>query len=71
MTAKKYTDTERRNARKAGFKRKAPKKPKMSSKSPEVYERYISRYNEWVDQMKAKAKDYARTNKLKEAVRKI
>ncbi len=62
---KKFTQDEMRLAKKAGFKRKKPKKPKASS-TLSVQENYVSRYNAYVDEIKRKAKDA----KKKEAIRK-
>lgn len=54
MTAKTFTETEKEAARAAGFKTKKPKKPK--SKTEKSLNSYITRYNAWVDKLKAKAK---------------
>lgn len=52
----KVSSEEIRKARKAGFKRKAPKKPKKSA-SVSVLENYISRHNEWAKELKAAGKN--------------
>lgn len=62
---KSYTDAEHRDAKKAGFKRKKPKKPAASA-SLRTLENWVARYNQWVTDLKAKAKQY----KQKEADKK-
>jgi len=54
---KKYTADEYRNAKKMKFKAKKPKKPKASATLNSL-ESYIERYNNWVDKIKAKSKDF-------------
>lgn len=62
------TAEEKRLARKEKFKKKAPKKPKMSS-SHDVWKRYVERYNDWAKEVKAKAKAYRDKEALIKKVR--
>ncbi len=52
----KVSSEEIRKARKAGFKRKAPKKPKRTA-SVTTLENYISRHNEWAKELKSAGKN--------------
>ena len=61
---KKLSAEELRKARKSGFKRKKPKKPKASA-SLTVLENWVSRYNQWVDDAKAKIKQAAEKEREK------
>jgi len=54
---KTFSEEQKRKARKMGFKSKAPKRPKASA-TLMTLERYVMRYNDWVDRMKDKAKAY-------------
>jgi len=56
MALTKVSPEEIRKARKAGFKRKAPKKPKRSA-SAQTLENYISRHNAWAKDLKAAGKN--------------
>lgn len=62
---KKISNEELRKARRAGFKRKKPKKPKQSA-SLNAMEGYVSRYNDWVNA----AREKIRYAKQKEAEKK-
>lgn len=53
MSLLKITPEEKKNARKASFKKKAPKKPK--SKTFEAMTNFISRYNGYARELKAAA----------------
>jgi len=53
MAYSKFTPEDLRNARKAGFKKKKPKKPK--TKTYNALERFQDRYNQWVKDLKAAA----------------
>lgn len=64
-----YSESEKRNARKAGFKKKAPKKPRMSSKNLDTMERWVERYNEWVREMKTKASEAKRLESIRHDIR--
>ena len=64
-TLLKLSAEELRKARKAGFKKKAPKKPKLSS-SLSTMEGYVSRHNDWVKQARTKIAE----NKKREGLRK-
>lgn len=55
-------------ARKAGFKRKAPKKPKMSA-SLTVMQGYFERVKEYEKAAKAKASEYRKREALKKKIR--
>jgi hypothetical protein len=65
MELRKINDETLRKARKAGFKAKAPKKPKQSA-SATVMKNYIARHNEWV----SKANEAAKKSNEKEALKK-
>ena len=52
---KTFTATEMQAAKLAGFRTSKPKKPK-GKKTVAKQERYIARYNVWVDKLKVKAK---------------
>ena len=54
---KKYSDKEWSEAKKAGFRRKKPKKPKASA-SLTVLNNYVTRWNKYVDDVKKAAKKY-------------
>ena len=66
-TINKFTPEELKLARKAGFKRKKPKKP--STKSYSSMENFISRYNEWVKDLKAAASNGRKMEAMKKAIR--
>lgn len=57
-----------RLARKAGFKRKAPKKPKQSA-SLATMEGYVARHNQWVKDAKSRIAGEKRREKLKKQIR--
>ena len=67
---KKPTSDEMRQARKAGFRRRRPKKPKMSS-SKNALENYAGRYNDWCKGMRQAVKDGKEREKLQEQIRRI
>jgi len=69
MAMKKFTAEELRKARKSGFRKKAPKKPKTSA-SVSTLESYVSRFNAYVDEMKAKAKETDKKDKLLKEIKK-
>jgi len=69
MKALTFTNDDKRRARLAGFRKKAPKKPK--GKTENSLENYIDRYNDWVKEMKDKAKEGKRLDDLKDQVRKV
>lgn len=52
MALAKVSAEEIRKARKSGFKRKAPKKPKRSA-SVTTLENYVARHNEWAKALKS------------------
>jgi len=58
---------ELRNARKAGMKRKAPKKP--GAKSYNALENYLRRYSDWSKDVKTAAAKGRKFDELKKAVR--
>lgn len=62
------TDSEKSAARKAGFKRKAPARPKISA-SNATLERYIERYNDWVKAAKAAIAEGKKRELLKKQIR--
>ncbi len=68
MALKTFSEEQKRKARKMGFKSKAPKKPKASASLTSL-ENWQSRYNDWIDRMKAKAQDFDKreTDKKKKA----
>lgn len=57
MALKTFSEEQKRKARKMGFKSKAPKSPKASASLTSL-QNWESRYNDWVDRMKAKAQDF-------------
>lgn len=57
-TIKKLTPAELASARRAGYKRKKPKKPRASA-TLNALEAFVARYNEWVDGARAKIKEKA------------
>lgn len=61
---KTITPDQLRKAKKAGFKKKKPKKPKASA-SLTVLENWVSRYNAWIDDAKNKIKEADRKEKEK------
>ncbi len=63
----KPTSDEMKKARGAKFRRKRPKKPKANA-SLGVMENYVSRYNDWCRDVKAKAKEYESKHKLRETI---
>jgi len=64
---KKISVDELRKARKSGFKRKSPKRPKRSA-GLSVLESYIARYNAWVDDARSKMRDASKRHKLQKQV---
>lgn len=59
MALKKLTPVELANARKAGYKKKKPKKPRVAA-TLNVLENYVVKYNEWVDGARAKIKEQSK-----------
>lgn len=68
MTISSISAAELSEARKGGFKRKKPKKPKQSASLASM-ENWIIRYNAWIKDAKAKASDYKKAKKLKDQIR--
>jgi len=68
-TVLKYSEEDKRNARKGGFKKKRPKKPK--SKTHASITSYIKRYNQWVKDLKEAAKKGRELDSLKDKMRDI
>lgn len=66
-TLKTISTKELSEARKGGFGRKKPKKPKQSA-SLSSMEGYIDRFNRWVDDAKQKAKEYREREALKKKI---
>jgi len=58
---------DQRKARKGGFKRKAPKKPK--SKTVNSIESYIDRHNQWVKDARAAITKHNKLETLKKQIR--
>jgi len=67
-TISKISAEELRLARKGGFRRKKPKKPKMNS-SLHTFENWVARYNAWCKDAKHKASEYKKAQKLKDQIR--
>lgn len=67
MALIKVSSDEIRKARKAGFKRKAPKKPKKSA-SLSTLESYVSRHNEWAKSLKEAGRSLDKKAKLVKAI---
>lgn len=63
ITAKNYTELELRKARKMGFKKKKPTKPKRSA-SVTKKELYLAKFNDFVDDVKMWAAEYERDQRL-------
>lgn len=63
----KISNEDIRKARKAGFKRKKPSKPK--AKTELALENWIARYNNWVKDAKSKISDGKKLDALKKQVR--
>lgn len=63
-----YTNEEMTKAKLGGFKKKKPKKPK--SKTERALMNYISKYNNWVSELKKKSKEGAKLYALRQAVTK-
>lgn len=68
MALAKLSAEQLRLARKAGFKKKAPKKPKQSA-SLSTMESYVSRYNDWCKQARQKISDGKKRENLKKQIR--
>jgi len=62
----KVSPEDKKNARKAGFKKKAPKKPK--SKTYDSMTGFISRYNGWAKELKAAASKGKKIEGLKKTI---
>lgn len=67
-TLSKISTEDLRKARKAGFKKKAPKKPKQSA-SLATMESYVSRYNQWCKDARQKVADGKKRETLKKQIR--
>jgi len=65
----KITPDQLKAARKAGFGRKCPKKPKKSASVAQL-ENYISSHNTWVKEAKAKASKKASESSKKKSLQK-
>jgi hypothetical protein len=63
-----YTNEEMAKAKMGGFKKKKPKKPK--SKTERSISNYIDKYNNWVKELKSKAKEGKKLYDLKQALTK-
>jgi len=70
MKAQTITNEQLKDARKAGFRRKKPRKPRASA-SKATFENFIKRWNEYCTEAKRKAAEYRQREKLKDQVRKI
>lgn len=68
MALKKLSAADLAKARAAGFKRKAPKKPKTNASLP-VLENYVVRYNTWVTEAKDKIRSQAKRMSLLKAIK--
>jgi hypothetical protein len=69
MAFLKFSPEELRNAKKAGFKRKKPRKPK--SKTLAALTSFQERYNQYVKDMKQAASDGKKLEALKKEVRNV
>jgi len=67
MALAKLSADQLRQARKAGFKRKAPKKPKQSA-SLSVMENYVAKHNSWVKDARAAISANKRKETLKKSI---
>lgn len=67
-TLAKLSDSDKKAARRAGYKRKAPAKPKMSA-STAVMERYVERWNDWVKGARAAIADAKKRETLRKQIR--
>lgn len=67
-TLAKLSEKEKADARRAGYKRKAPAKPKMSA-SNATLERYIERYNDWVKGARAAIAEQKKREALLKKIR--
>lgn len=67
---KKISAAELSKARRAGFKRKKPKKPKTSAPLSS-WEAYVDRYNRWVDDARSKVKEKASKESAKSKKKKL
>jgi hypothetical protein len=61
-----YTSDELKKARRAGFKRKRPKQPKRVTENS--VSNYLTKYNEWVRELKAAAKNYGKKKSTRKTV---
>jgi hypothetical protein len=66
-TLAKLTSEQLREARKAGFKRKAPKKPKRGATLASM-EAYVARHNEFVKEAKHAVSAYKKRAHLAKAI---
>lgn len=67
MKALTFTPDEKRRARLAKFRKKAPKKPK--GKTISSLENWLGRYNAWVKELKAAANEGKKLDDLRNEVR--
>lgn len=67
MELKKVNETKLKEARKAGMKRKAPKKPSRNA-SKATLETYVKRYNAWVDDVNKAAAENAQKEAMKRKI---
>lgn len=68
-TIMKISDSDLREARRAGFKRKKPKKGKLKTRG--AIEGYIDRNNRWVKDAKDKTREYKKKESEKVALKKL
>lgn len=67
MSVKSCSPAQLALARKAGFRKKKPKKPKRSA-SLATMQNYVSRYNGWMAEMRSKISDYKKREALKKRI---
>jgi len=67
MALSKYTADELRAARKAGFRSKCPKRPKMNA-GVSALENYIARHNDWVKRMKSAKSSETKKTALRKSI---
>jgi len=67
MKALSFSPDEKRRARLAKFRKKAPKKPK--GKTVASLENWLGRYNQWVKELKTAASEGKKLDDLRKAVR--
>jgi len=69
ISPKSFTSQQIKDARRAGFKMKVPKKPKR--KTEDSIQNYFVRYNNWVDRMKDAASQGAAIRTKREQIQKM